>query len=305
MKTYGIWAFGLAVFISIFTLSVASVDAQVDPPTYNPRLVGSPLEVHIYDNGSVLVHGARIEQIAGNTIYTKVYWGPTFLRLMIRTSEKTQFTKKFGGEIKVTDMQVGDFITIEGDFFSGSVSLDVTARKIKDWSIQTESVEYQGDVVAMSTTTTGFILRTKKLGDIVVVPVSDAQIKLGSLLVKQDRIKVGDKITSAIGTLDHNKKQLSATFVNVYQNMKLFAPRLFEGTLTSVAADKQSLVVSSQKDGKSYTILIGSKTSIVNTAKAPVALRRYVVGDYIRIWGTLRETDYSLVDAEVVRNIDL
>ncbi len=292
----------LLVFVGTIPVS-AQTTSQIQMPDYNPRSVGAPLEVHIYDNGSVLIHGARVEQVAGSTIYTKVYWGLAFLRLTIRTSDKTTFVKKNGSETKISDIKVGDFITIEGDFYSGTSSLDVTARKIKNWSLQTETGEYSGDVVSFSNTPGGFSMQAKD-GLVTVKPVSGAQIKKGNLVINLDLIKVGDKVT-IVGTYDRLKKEISATFISVYQNMKLFEPKLYEGTLVSVGSDSSSVVIFNKKENKNYTVKIGAKTSIVNKAKAKVSLKRFATDDYIRVWGTLREDDYTAVDAEVVRNVDL
>jgi len=292
----------LLVFVGTIPVS-AQTTSQIQMPDYNPRSVGAPLEVHIYDNGSVLIHGARVEQVAGSTIYTKVYWGLAFLRLTIRTSDKTTFVKKNGSETKISDIKVGDFITIEGDFYSGTSSLDVTARKIKNWSLQTETGEYSGDVVSFSNTPGGFSMQTKD-GLVTVKPVSGAQIKKGNLVINLDLIKVGDKVT-IVGTYDRLKKEISATFISVYQDMKLFEPKLYEGTLVSVSSDSSSVVIYNKKDNRNYTVKIGAKTSIVNKAKAKVSLKRFATDDYIRVWGTLREDDYTAVDAEVVRNVDL
>jgi hypothetical protein len=292
----------LLVFVGTIPVS-AQTTSQIQMPDYNPRSVGAPLEVHIYDNGSVLIHGARVEQVAGSTIYTKVYWGLAFLRLTIRTTDKTVFVKKNGSETRISDIKVGDFITIEGDFYSGTSSLDVTARKIKNWSLQTETGEYSGDVASFSNTPGGFSMQAKD-GLVTVKPVNGAQIKKGNLFINLDLIKVGDKVT-IVGTYDRLKKEISATFISVYQNMKLFEPKLYEGTLVSVGSDSSSVVIFNKKENKNYTVKIGSKTSIVNKAKAKVSLKRFATDDYIRVWGTLREDDYTAVDAEVVRNVDL
>lgn len=290
--------------ILAFLVGVPLVSAQVETPNYNPRVVGAPLEVHIYDNGSVLVHGARVEQVAGSTIYTKVYWGLAFLRLTVRTSEKTQFLKKSGSEMKMSEIKVGDFVTIEGDFFSGNTSLDVNAKKIKNWSAQSEFTELKGDVVGFSNTPGGFSMQTRD-GLVSVYPLPDAPIKRGSLTVTLDKVRVGDKIDSAIGTYDGLAKKLTATHITVYQNMKIFAPKLYAGELVSIANDGNSLVIFSKTENKNYTIRMGTKTTLHNNARKVVALKRFAPGDWIRVWGSLREDDYTAVDAEVVRNTDL
>ena len=87
--------------------------------------------------------------------------------------------------------------------------------------------------------------------------------------------------------------------------MKLFAPKLYAGELVSISNDGNSLVIYSKTDKKNFTIRMGSKTVLHNNARKVVALKRFAPGDWIRVWGTLREDDYGAVDAEVVRNTDL
>jgi hypothetical protein len=87
--------------------------------------------------------------------------------------------------------------------------------------------------------------------------------------------------------------------------MKTFNARNFEGKLKSVnnSGELPTLVVSTE--GKDYRVFLKKPLIILNKAKNPVSIKRYLEGDTVRVYGAIREAEEPIIDAEVVRNVDL
>jgi hypothetical protein len=56
-------------------------------------------------------------------------------------------------------------------------------------------------------------------------------------------------------------------------------------------------------DGTTYTVHLSAKTSVLNTAKKPANLVRFVVGDTVRLFGAIRKDSLTTIDAEVIRDL--
>ncbi len=98
---------------------------------------GSTLEVHILDNGKVLVRGAKISSISGNTVNAYTAWGSINLNWQVNVLSNAKMVRKYGGNGSISEMSVGDIISFQGDLVSTSGSpIIVNASVIKDWSIQ-------------------------------------------------------------------------------------------------------------------------------------------------------------------------
>ena len=287
----------------------AIAQTSILQPVYDPRPFGSTLEVHINDNGSVSVQGARVEQVAGSTLYAKVYWGVSFLRLTVRTDAKTHFEKRFGQEILVSDISIGDYIGVTGVLFEGSNSLDVVAKTVKDWSLQTAEESVSGTITglnaATATSSLSFPFSSKTRGSILLTLAPGAVVTKGNLTLDVNALGTGVKVTSAGGVFNHLKKTFEAKNVKIYQNMSLFQARNFEGKIKSLSGTvvPATLVVTS--GGVDYTVPIVGGIEFLNKKREAMPLARFIEGDVVRMYGTIREASPNIVDITLLRNMSL
>src|SRR5436853_253744 len=68
------------------------------------RSVGSTLEIHINDNGKVLVRGAEVTAVSGNTITVKNTFGSYAMTWQVVTDSNTKFIRKHGGASGVAEV---------------------------------------------------------------------------------------------------------------------------------------------------------------------------------------------------------
>lgn len=286
--------------------SFASIaQAQVLAPNYDPRPFGSTLEVHVNDNGSVSIQGARVEQVSGTTIFCKVYWGVSFIRVTVRTNDKTVFEKRFGQKITVKELSVGDFISVTGDLFEGSNSLDVVAKKVKNWSLQTLEDSFSGTISELSTSPAGYVLNSKTRGKVTLIVASSTPVMKGSLTLGTDDLGVGVNVTSATGVFNNLNKTLTVQTIRIYQDMAKFKPRNFEGTIKSIDGNTLPTNMIVTVGGVDYTLPLADGVSILNNKRQAFSIARFIKGDKVRFYGAIRESQPNIVDATVLRNLSL
>lgn len=73
------------------------------------------LEVHIANNGFVLIRNATITSIAGSTITAEIAWGSSTLTWAVQTDGKTEFVQSDGEKGTLSGLKEGDMITITGE----------------------------------------------------------------------------------------------------------------------------------------------------------------------------------------------
>lgn len=297
-----------ALLIAILLVPLETISAEASSNgNFDPRALGSTLELHVSNDGKVIMHGLRVEQIAGSSFYCRMYWGSPFLRITLRTDSNTVVTKRFGQPITASDIAVGDYLSVDGEFVSGSNSFDVLAKKVKDWSIQTKAESFSGTITGIATSTPDSFFLTASNKSVITLAIGTSTIiTRGSITVGANDLSVGRKVTYASGVFNNLTKTLHADKVVLFQDMSIFKPRNFEGKLKSGPSTNTlptSLVVT--VGGKDYTIGIDSETKILNAKKVPASLQRFLVGDKVRLYGSIAESNTSYVKAEILRNLDL
>jgi len=103
-----------------------------------PRAVGSKLEVAISDNGRVIVRGAEVTEVSGDTIRAKTEWGATELSWRIDTNNDTAFVEKSGSGSELSDISAGDYVSFSGEINEGEPVFTVSADAVKNWSLDEE-----------------------------------------------------------------------------------------------------------------------------------------------------------------------
>lgn len=297
------------LLIGLLLLATPALTLAAPANTYNPGSVGAGTpELHIRPDGTVALKSARVDQIAGTTLYIGVKWGDLPVRFTMKTGEKTSVTKHYGGTASVPAITVGDYLDVEGGFFVGSDFFGVEALRIKDWSLQEEAGVFMGVITEVNPGS--FLLRTPQNQTISVRVATSTTIRKGSVPIPFERLQRGDAIPRAAGTYDYAHDILTAKELIVFQSRNEFAPRNYEGTLKEARAASLPATLIITVGGADYTVMVSEKTEVLKKSRAPAQLTRFVAGDTVRFYGALREEEKTLqdarvVDAEVIRNLNL
>ncbi len=73
------------------------------------------LEVHIANNGFVLIRNATLTSISGTTIEARIAWGSSTLTWVVQTDGRTQFVQSDGEKGTFSGLKEGDTVTITGE----------------------------------------------------------------------------------------------------------------------------------------------------------------------------------------------
>lgn len=116
---------------AILTVSVGLPQASAKD---EGKTVGG-LELHVTSMGKMLVRGAKVIGISGNTINANVVWGSTTVNLTVLTDGNTHFIRRNGGASMLADISAGDEISVQGNLDTGvGTPFTVRAEAVKDWA---------------------------------------------------------------------------------------------------------------------------------------------------------------------------
>lgn len=291
----------IAALLSLSALGTA-VHAQTEtrPTPQNDALQ----DFHIDKDGYVSIRQAKIVQISGTSFYARYYVGLAFIRILIKTDKNTDVRRRFGDQIPLGLIETGDTINLEGKVENGADSLSVIASKIVDFSNQKEISSFKGSIVNTGGGAGTFMLASANRGTITITTGTTTQIRKGNRIISPDLVRVGDTVTDTVGTYDHANKTLDANVIVVYTDMNVYEPRNFEGTLKTISAGNPTMITFNT-EGRDYSVPITNNIVILNKARKPVSLKRYIEGDTIRVYGAIREAEEPIIDAEVLRDVSL
>lgn len=257
-------------------------------------------EVTITKDGAVSVTNVKVMQIFGSTFATRLYWDDAFIRLTVKTNNKTNFFRGTGESTTLSEIAEGDTLDITGVIDPGS-ALTIMAYTIRNSSVQKKQTVLSGKVVSVDLSSRKFGLETKKYGIINVTATSTTKFLKGSRLLDLEHIKIGDTIDQASGDYDLNTKNLVAKVVTIFVDLNYYKPKNFTGKFQEVSDNSVKVLVG----GVLYTVNTTDKTTILNKSKTATLLSRFVSGDSVILYGAIREVDEPIIDAEVIRNINL
>ena len=98
------------------------------------RAVGSKLEVSIADSGRVIVRGAEVVAVSGDSVRARTEWGATALTWTIQTDGGTDFVAKDGSGTDIDEIAVGDYVSFSGQLDGAGGTFAVDADVVKNWS---------------------------------------------------------------------------------------------------------------------------------------------------------------------------
>ncbi len=295
-------SFPFIIGLVIFSFAVAAY--ALAPSIPSPKTVGAPLTITIEEDGDTVIEGARITQITGTTIFAAQYWGTLPVRWIIRTNAKTLFKHRFGNPLVFSQLSMGDFISVEGIFNGSSDSLGIDAKSIKNWSVSTEGSSFAGTVASAPDQSGSFILQIGDGSTVFIKPKATSTVIRGIVSIAPAAIVLGDRVLETTGVYNHLDRSLVADSVKIFQDKQKFAARNFEGKLTRLDGIALPTIATTIVGGKEYTVYLPENTLVLRKDRAKTTLKRFVVGDTVRFYGAIREAEWSVVDAEVLRTLE-
>ncbi len=207
-KTIAAGLTGLSL-IAVPALALANNDSSRN--AFNPRSVGSTLEVIISDSGNVLVRGAQVTDVSGSTISARTEWGNSTINWSVKTNNDTNFTGKLGGSEAFADIDDGDYVSFTGPISTGAGAFTVNATVVRDWSKDmTVASVFSGTVSNVNNDNNTLTLTGTKDGTITVKTNGDTDyVKTGDDVNFSD-IDNGDTV-SASGSYNSDTKVLTAS----------------------------------------------------------------------------------------------
>lgn len=260
-------------------------------------------EMHVEASGKASVTNAKVIQLAGNTFFARLYWGDAFIRFTIKTNTQTKFFRATGEATTINEIQVGDLLDVSGVLESGSNTLNLVAASVKNASVQKEHSALSGNVAKIDLSLRQLTMYSTAWGPVIVKTSTTTVFTKGNRTLDLEHVRVGDKLTKVTGDYNIATQTMIADSVTTHLDMSQFAPRLFVGKLIETPSGSSAIKV--MIDNVAYVVVVNDKTNIMRKDWSKVTLQRFVAGDTIRIWGALREVDELMIDAEVVRNINL
>jgi hypothetical protein len=261
-------------------------------------------DIRIGTDGKFVAKNLTVMQKAGNNLFCRATWGQSYVRVTLLVNASTVITKNHGESAAISDVHANDIIDAEGALSTGSDSLTITPTTLRDTSLDSASKTISGTVSMVYPASSSFILVSKEYATTTVLVASGTILTKGVRSIALADISAGDKILSATGVYDYQGKALSANEIQVYQDPSVFVGKNFQGTLFTISGATLPTTLTVKIDGKDYTVYLSTSTSVLNKAKATAMLSRFVAGDTIRMYGKVRESDLTSIDAEVVRDLN-
>ncbi len=88
-------------------------------------------EVHIANTGLTLLRGARVLSISGSTIEVGMTWGSSDFTWSVQTHFGTKFLNAAGEKESVTNIHIGDVVTVTGKIVEGGMRSVVSADIVR------------------------------------------------------------------------------------------------------------------------------------------------------------------------------
>lgn len=224
-KTFGVGLTSAAVIGALAFLPVIASANEGNGnkgKSENRSAATQRVEVVINASGNVLVRGAKVTGISGNTLTVTTTAGASTLSWAVTTDSSTAFVTSAGAGSSLAQISVGDTISFAGALTGTGLSVKATA--VKDWTVGVSQRSISGVVASVNGTNTSLVLGNGngKDNDNDKDDKTRATIQLtGSTVIMQNgatttfaSIQTGDKV-KATGTMNADGTVLTATMVTV------------------------------------------------------------------------------------------
>lgn len=94
----------------------------------------STLEMHVANNGTVYLHGARVMSVSAGVLTAHLAWGSANLSWRVRAGDGTRYFDAQGEKVTLAQFRAGDAVIVSGsiDTQNGSPTVDAdTVRLIR------------------------------------------------------------------------------------------------------------------------------------------------------------------------------
>ncbi|MBI5470410.1 hypothetical protein HY968_03800 [Candidatus Kaiserbacteria bacterium] len=261
-------------------------------------------DVRIGTDGKFVAKNLTVMQKSGNNLFCRATWGQSYVRVTLLMNAATVVTKNHGESALASEITYGDIIDAEGTLSTAADNLTVIPTSIRDTTLDTASKTISGTVTNVYPAASSFVLVSKESATTTVLVSSGTIITKGARQISLADIAAHDKILSVKGDYDYQGRALSANEIRVYQDQNIFAAKNFQGTLSSVSGTGLPSTLTVKVEGTNYTVYLSATSMVLNKAKSPASLSRFVAGDTVRFFGKIRASDLSAVDAEVLRDLN-
>jgi hypothetical protein len=252
-----------------------------------------PSELHVAKDGKVSVEGAKVTAVSGNTISVLLSWGGANLSGNIQTDANTKFVREKNGGSSLSEIVVGDLLSLKGTLLSLSGQATMMASSVKDWSIR-EVSNFSGTVASIDVNAKTFVLA--KTDGNVTVSAASAQFLRGKNAMALVDLRVNDKVTVK-GVLNRTNNTVTAKSITA----KAAEPRIFEGKVKSVASTTLPTTMVVTVGNTDHTVRVAADTSLLNRFWLRLGISGIAAGDTVRIYGS--ESADGSIDATVIRDV--
>ena len=261
-------------------------------------------EINFTSTGQFTGKNIVVFQKSGNDLFSRAVWGLAFIRIVLLPNASTTITKAHGEPATVADIQEQDVLDVTGTLVSGADTIMITPTTMRDQNLLSAGKTLTGIVKSTNLSAHTFVLTNPSFGNTTVQLTEGAQITKGQRTIFLPDLAIGDKVLSAVGTYDYSGNTFTASSLSVYQDPSVFVARNFQGTLKSIAGTSLPTSVVVTVSGIDYTVFLDAKASILSNAKKNASLSRFVAGDTVRFYGSIRQTNLTQIDSDTLRDLN-
>ncbi|MEK7480128.1 MAG: hypothetical protein AAB665_02445 [Patescibacteria group bacterium] len=264
----------------------------------------SAAEIHILPSGEFSVKGLSVFQKSGSNLFTRASWGNTFIRVIVLVNSSTAIVKNYGEKATVDDIKEGQILDVDGTLAASGDNMVVNATRVRNTSLLRESKTISGVVRSIDSGALSIVVPNTLFGTTTVSIGASVPIKKGARTISFGDIAVGDKVVSVSGTYDYQTGLLTATTLEIFQDKTMFKARNFEGTLKSISATTLPATLVVTVGGTDYSVYLAKTAKVLKKNRGAATLGRFVVDDTVRFYGAVRQTAFTEIDAEIVRDLN-
>lgn len=251
--------------------------------------------INVQENGHVLVRGAKVTGISGDTITASLNWGVLTGSMQVKTDSSTHFVQRNGGNGSLASIEVGHSISFQGTLDTTSTAPRVHASVVRNWSLQKIHISPFGIIQSINSSAKTFVLKTQDRGTPTVNVLSTTKILKTKATSSFDALAVGMRV-GVKGVWDRTANTIDAEQIKIHMEDQKVLPN---GKVKAIATSSASSFTA-EFGGKDYKVNIAVDTAVINKMWIKIPLTSFQVGDRIRVYGVV---DGDEIDATVVRNI--
>lgn len=309
----------------------------------NFPMMNFPLpQLNLNGQGLVRVMDAKVTSISDSTISATQSWGSFTENWTIEVPSSTR--NGASSDSILSSIAVGDQIGFTGQLDNTESSATVRATSLIDYTSRapqpnpgqgdqddqghghhkrghghgnengngnatsTTSGMLSGTVSSIDSSNSSFVLATSG-GNLTVTTNNSTLITNASGATSFSSIQVGASVVRAFGALNSASSTLAATEVDLAQTPQTISPvpadHLFSGVLSSIASTTAPTTLTVASSTANYTVNLVTSTALLGYNWNPISLSQIRPNDQISILGRAESGNSSLLDAYVLRDLNV